>query len=151
MPQAPAGPPPHPHSHLLLLTQLLPPMAPCLPRLPVGCQLSQVTPPQRTNSTLQPFISRALRYSGTFLHPDRDTPPSPPPEGQLASGTARSCRHSPPSSPKIFPSWVRGPAGPTSPPHLYQGASEPATDLCVTNEWTSMRKVSKQDSTKAEM
>ena len=51
----------------------------------------------------------------------------------------------------ISPSWVRGPAGPTSPPHLYQGVSEPATDLCVTSEWTSMRKVSKQDRTKAEM
>lgn len=68
------------------------------------------------------------------------------PQGQLGPAGIL-----PPSSPKIFPSWVRGPAGPTSPQHLYQGVSEPATDLCVTSEWTSMRKVSKQDRTKAEM
>lgn len=119
VPQAPAGPPPHPHSHLLLPMQLLPPMAPCLPRLPVGCQLSQVTRPQKANPTLQPFISHALHYSRTFLQPDRKTPP-PTTAGQLASGTAWPAGILPPSSPD-FPLLGQGSCRPDLSPACVSG------------------------------
>lgn len=45
-------------------------------------------------------------------------------------------------------SWLRAPA---PLPHSCTGESEPATDLCVTSERISMRKVSEHDRTKAEM
>lgn len=116
----------------------LPPSA--LPPLPIPgqgglstlpSQLSQPTqvgPFQRARSTRHPWSPRRPRAAG------RDT------------GTSGAYGDSP-----FFHSQGRPHRPPAALPHICTRGSEPATDLCVTSERISMRKVSEHDRTKAEM
>lgn len=150
---APASPLLTHTSHLFLPTQFLPPVAPFLPHLhsQVACQLPQVAP-------RQPFVSRT---SVADVSPIGQGCPTISTHhraaGQLGSVTAWSCRDSPSLQPLASPHRPPGSGvlqahrALTPSPRLHRGESEPVTHLCVTSERVSMRKVNKQDRTKAEM